>query len=434
MKLIENKVSALPLTCVTDGTKPTIHRFFDTSPISPSGRYIALTEFDYDDRIPNPGDSANVVVIEIATGEYLYRTSTFAWDTQLGAQVQWGSTDSQLYFNRMHLTDFRPFGVCVNFLTLEEQTLDASIYMVSPCGSFSVTPNLNVLSRIQKGYGVIVPDEFSYSPPGISLTEGVTYLCLKKNESRLLFCIDDICKAIFTDSVLAKYDAGFFYIFHTKISPCSKKLMLILRWTKDLGARSDNFLVIYDFDSKKFTLAIDNIRWRHGHHPNWCPNSKSIVMNLLFKSRPYFFSDLVLIFQKVLNKFGIRYINGLSNIRIGLYHLQTEKIENYSGRTLGSGHPIMLSKAEIVITDCYPNELVAYKDQTVPIRLIKRGGAQIVLARLNTKPVFYGPEKIWRIDPHPVVSSDERFLVVNASVDGIRQVLLIDIRKIYDLV
>ncbi|HRS96487.1 MAG TPA: hypothetical protein P5179_14550, partial [Candidatus Latescibacteria bacterium] len=35
---------AVPIWCITpDGLDRCIHRFYDTSPVSPSGRYVALT-------------------------------------------------------------------------------------------------------------------------------------------------------------------------------------------------------------------------------------------------------------------------------------------------------------------------------------------------------------------------------------------------------
>ena len=45
--------------------KRLIHRFFDTPPISPSGKYIALTEFQNDRKLPVAGEQAFVIVIDL---------------------------------------------------------------------------------------------------------------------------------------------------------------------------------------------------------------------------------------------------------------------------------------------------------------------------------------------------------------------------------
>lgn len=49
---------AVPVTGVTPGIGGAIHRFHDTSPFSPSGRYLAMTCFPFEDRLPPPGTSS----------------------------------------------------------------------------------------------------------------------------------------------------------------------------------------------------------------------------------------------------------------------------------------------------------------------------------------------------------------------------------------
>lgn len=95
----------VPVWCVTPNTGRTIHRFFDTSPFSPSGRYLALTRLPFEDRLPQPGDVAEVVRTDLETGEECVVAETQGWDTQLGAQAQWGADDTQLFFNDVGYTD-----------------------------------------------------------------------------------------------------------------------------------------------------------------------------------------------------------------------------------------------------------------------------------------------------------------------------------------
>ena len=79
----------------------TTHRFFDSSPLSPSGRFLVATATRREGpRDVTPGDAARVVVIDLAAGDaVVYSRRTRAWDAQLGAQAQWGATDDELYFN-----------------------------------------------------------------------------------------------------------------------------------------------------------------------------------------------------------------------------------------------------------------------------------------------------------------------------------------------
>ena len=58
---------AVPVWCVTPGEGRAFHRFFDTSPISPSGRFIVFTRMPAEDRLPEPGEAAEVVVVSLTT-------------------------------------------------------------------------------------------------------------------------------------------------------------------------------------------------------------------------------------------------------------------------------------------------------------------------------------------------------------------------------
>ena len=97
--LIDNNI----LNIVTREDGAYIHRFSDSSPVSPSGRYLAVTQvaeqydilekaivtvFDLEMKVKDKGFGGSRIVAETA-----------AYGSQLGAQVQWGATDEQLIYN-----------------------------------------------------------------------------------------------------------------------------------------------------------------------------------------------------------------------------------------------------------------------------------------------------------------------------------------------
>ncbi|GAH43070.1 unnamed protein product, partial [marine sediment metagenome] len=81
----ENFSPRVPVWCVTPERPACIHRFFDTSPISPSGRYVALFQLPAEDSVPAPGDAGNIVLVDLATGEDRVVAETCGWETQMGA-------------------------------------------------------------------------------------------------------------------------------------------------------------------------------------------------------------------------------------------------------------------------------------------------------------------------------------------------------------
>jgi len=94
----------VPVWCVTPQRPGSIHRFFDTSPISPSGRYLAVFQLPFEDRQPEPGEKGNVCIVDLQTGEDWVAAETCDWKPQMGANINWGASDRQLFFNDVDTT------------------------------------------------------------------------------------------------------------------------------------------------------------------------------------------------------------------------------------------------------------------------------------------------------------------------------------------
>ena len=101
----------VPVHCVTPGGTGYIHRYYDSSPFSPSGRYFAVTRLPFEDRLPKPGDVAEIAIVDLQTGELRTIAETRGWDVQLGAQLQWGADDRTLLYNGLETRDWMPYGV-----------------------------------------------------------------------------------------------------------------------------------------------------------------------------------------------------------------------------------------------------------------------------------------------------------------------------------
>ena len=424
-----------PVFQVSNSQKPTIHRFFDSSPVSPSGKYITLTEFNDDTSLPSLGDFSFVIVIDLESGKEVYRKKTYAWDTQLGAQAQWGAKDEELFFNDMDIKYWRPYGVKVNIFTRVEYTLKGTIYMVSPDGKISLTPCLKKIGYIQKGYGVNVPISEVELKPGLSESDGVFIIDNSTGNKQLLLNIKQITSAIFTEKELSKMEKGYFFCFHLKWNPQGTKIMLVLRWLNNIGTKkSKNFLITFNSDGSNIKLAVSPKRWGLGHHPNWCPDGENIIMNLTFNDYRFIVPSVINFCERVARKLGVMVYTNAQALRLSMFSFEGGAFNNISGKYYGSGHPTFNEKGGYSLTDSYPSERVAFSDGTVPIRAIKLGGSrEDTVIRIATKPSYNGPKGEWRIDPHPAWSNNYRYFVFNPAPDGIRQVFIADMKD-YDLI
>jgi hypothetical protein len=86
-----------PVWCITPQTDGCFHRFFDTSAVSPSGRYVALLQLPQEHRLNEPGEAANIVLVDLHTTEERVVAQTFGWESQLGANINWVQTTTPFF-------------------------------------------------------------------------------------------------------------------------------------------------------------------------------------------------------------------------------------------------------------------------------------------------------------------------------------------------
>jgi hypothetical protein len=63
---------------------------------------MGLTRILYEDRLPLPGDPAEIYLYDFVEDSLPQVAETCARDTQAGVQLHWGRTDEELLFNSMH--------------------------------------------------------------------------------------------------------------------------------------------------------------------------------------------------------------------------------------------------------------------------------------------------------------------------------------------
>ncbi|UCH02210.1 MAG: hypothetical protein JSV20_10505 [Candidatus Bathyarchaeota archaeon] len=422
----------VPVWCVTPRRGRIIHRFFDTSPFSPSGRYLGLTRLPFENRLPTPGDVAEIVLIDLETGEERVLTKTHGWGTQLGAQVQWGRDDTQLYFNDVDVNSWRAFGVKLNPFSGERKCLDGTVYMVSPDGNWAISPCLLRIGITQSGYGITVPAEFIPLNQGASREDGVYLTNTSTGQCNLLVSFSEILETAKPNLDKNVYKNGDFYGFHVKWNPQGDRIMLVMRWMprhlnqltemhpvneflrriryphqiNKIHQRMKRNLITMKADGTDIHIAIPSSEWsKGGNHPNWCPDGETIMMNLKYHK------DNAMRFVK------FRYDGSHSGL--------------ISEELRGSGHPSMHKNSRYIVTDAYPWETLSFKDGTVPIRFLDLNThREETLLRIKVAPRFRSPKNELRIDPHPAWDTSFRYIAINASPNTTRRVYVADLKTL----
>ena len=404
----------VPVHCVTPGTPGAIHRFYDSSPFSPSGRYLAVTRLPFEDRLPRPGEPAEIVVVDLTSGEARTVAETRGWDTQLGAQVQWGDDDRTLLFNDVDTRHWKAFGVRLDPLGGARSQLDGTVYAVSPDGSCSAGPCLLRTSRTQRGYGVVVPPEHVPENRGVPADDGIYLTDLSSGASRLLVSIAEVFETAFPAAIRDQYRGGDFYCFHVKWNPQGTRLLLVLRWLPRTWLpwrRKKQFrrlhAITLDADGRNARLAVTDAMWRKGgNHPNWCPDGEHVLMNLNSEGT------------------GIRFVR---------IPFDGSGCETLAPSIRGSGHPTLHPDGRHVLTDAYPHEPMAYGDGTTPLRWIDvTESRETTLVRIRTRSDHEAATPALRVDPHPAWDRGYRRIAFNACPDGRRKVFVADLATLLD--
>lgn len=389
-------VTDIPLVKISTGG--VIHRFFDTSPISPSGHYAALFRLPSETQSPKPGDVGEVVLVELQSGNERVVAQSCGWEMQLGANVQWGLTDNELYFNDVDTLSWDAFAVQLNPFSGEMRRLNGTVFMVSADGKKLASYNLLKSRYAQVGYGVIVPDKFTSRNFGPVGNDGIYITDINSNQSKMIASIRDIYEKTIPSITFSNPEDFEFYCFQVKWNLQGTRLMTTLQWSPKGGGERQRVVVTMRPDGSDIKTAISNEQWaKGGHHINWMPDGEHLSMNLNADGKPgieiitvkYDGSDLRIVYPK------------------------------------GSGHPSFHPTwLPFIVTDAYAGEMSMPNGKT-PIRVInvetqtEQNIAEIFLPEIENFE--------FRVDAHPAWDKTGRYVVFNGTENGTRCVYLADL-------
>ena len=422
---------AVPVWCVTPNTSRCLHRFFDTSPFSPSGRYLACFRLPFEDRLPEPGDTGEVVLVDLAEGTERVVAETRGYETQMGCNLNWGldaDGDEVLVFNDVDADTWTPMVVRLNPLTGETERWPGGVYQVSPDGRTAAAASMEKMRRTQFGYGVLVPDKHSRRNVGAVDDDGLFFVDLHTGERRLVLSLADAAKAIpelrdLPEGQLREWEI---YGFHCKWCPDGHRLIFTVRRYRHEGQDRFNAFSRKGTDSEvRFDVltlrpdgsdvhdAVPAKYWeKGGHHINFFPGGDRLSMNL--------------------GHFRDPDAKGLDLVQVDYDGQNLRKITDAVD---GSGHPTVHPDGRHLLTDCYFHERWAERDAgTTPLRWIDLHGdgghaTDREIVRMVTKPP-YQPDSALRIDPHPAWDRSWRYVAFNANVGGTRRVMVADMQPL----
>jgi len=378
-----------------------IHRFHDTSPLSPSGRYLALFRVPFEDHYPGPGDAGDIVLLDMNTLEERTLAKSGGWEMQVGANVQWGATDHELFYNDVDTNTWEVFAVKLDPISGKSERIKGPVFMVSSDGKKLVSHNLINSVHAQSGYGVIIPDRLTQYHVGPVDDDGIFVTNAQTGKSRRIVTIREIYeKAVPSVKIPNPADYAY-YCFKAMWNPQGTRIMTCLMWKPLKGGKRNVAVITMNPGGGDIRTAVTAEQYaKGGHHMAWLPDGEHISMNLQNDDDP----ELELI---------------------------TVKYDGTGLKTVfptGSGHPSFHPKGlPYVITDSYWNEPVTNQDGFIPLRLLNiETGREIEIARVFVPHV---EDNSFRVDLHPAWDRSGRYVVFNGYEDNERCVFIADLKK-----
>ncbi len=407
---------AVPVWCCTPDTGRCIHRFFDTSPVSPDGRFLAVFRLPFEDRLGRPGETGEVVLIDLHEGGERVVATTAGWEPQMGCNLNWAGPD-HLAFNDVDTATWTPMVVKLSIHTGQSQRWPGGVYQVSPCGRFAAAASMDKMRRTQPGYGVVVPDDRTVRNIGARDDDGLFITDLDTGHRKLVLSLAEARLSIpelkdLSEQELAAWEI---YGFHSKWTPAGDRLIFTVRRYLHHGTAGFNAFergkegikVRFDVltckpDGSDVYDAVPAPRWElGGHHINFFPDGTRLSANIRLDKDEY-----------------------LSLIQVNYDGSDLRKITQ---RTPGSGHPTVHPNGRHILTDTYTHEPMAFGDGSVPLRWIDVvNDTETMLLRTGSRVEPKG-KGVLRLDPHPAWDRTWKWFAFNGvDATNTRRVYLVD--------
>ena len=423
----------VPVTQVTPDGGLYQQTYFDITPFSPSQRYLVVSKFPFQDRMPVVGDIAEVCVVDLQeqTIQTIYKTKS--WGLQTGTNAQWGATDRHVFCN--DIIGGTAVGVRIDTETGETVAYCGPKYGLAPDESCFVSFPLELMDVTQFGYGCppVKPGAYKTLPPGASKTEGIWRTDLKTNTKKLIVSLADAA------AVLPPPPPGTreytYYFWHSKFNRQGTRVYNVVRCMIP-GAESRNpaNITFKPDGTELFYCTPTESPWgAPGGHPNWHPDGEHLVRHLEFGANGQVIGGDDEGGKKTGKKKDAKEAKKAKAPKQSFFvkfKYDGSTLERLAPHCPGGGHPSMEITDRYLVTDA--QKITGDTTKTVSVRLIDvKADAERTVCTLPTiKWEGRFDDNVFRLDGHPCWSRDYKKVTLQAAnAAGERQLFIVDLSK-----
>ena len=396
--------------------------FHDIIPWSPDNRCVAIHRAD--PAFFSMDDCSKPIEICLwfpETGEIRVLDTTYAWNFQQGARLQWVPGEkAMLAFNSIE--NGKAVSVFRDLDKDERQVRKGAIYAFSPDGRISIAPDFRTLACRWMAYGYMPLRD--HAPTTNQDADGLWKLDLATGKEGLFISTQ---RAAAFEAV-SNADPSSHFLCHASFSPCGHRIIFLHRFFSADGGLFTR-MIATDRDAKQFTLLAQE----KVSHYDWI-DSDHIVVWARFtggglasaRSRGLLSSPMIKPLLRTVRGMTGRWKKKLLSESYYTIPIQNPKARSrYGWPSLDAdGHPMVARTHGWTVTDFYPN-----REGEMPVILYHSIREQRVDAGIF-KHAPRSKDSDVKCDLHPRWDRTERMVAVDTCEAGMRQVRIIDVNDI----
>ena len=285
----ESELPKFKVRRLTSGPKHHFFGYYGMSPWNRSETKMVCLQSDFQNRLPNPGETANIGLVNQENGVFTTLDKTSAWNLQQGSLIHWNplKPDSEIIFNSQKGKELVSVKLDVN--SGMKSLLPRPISAVATEGKYALSLTYGRLGRLRKvvGYANAADPYANEAHPD---KDGVFLIDLKTNETKLIVSIKEVLeKSVSQYPALAKRHMWF---NHTVINPAATRFLFLAR-TRDEKDNLDSAMFTANMDGSDlaqvipFGTGVSHFGWRNNHEiiATFTPPGGEIMKHYLFPDK-----------------------------------------------------------------------------------------------------------------------------------------------------
>ena len=249
---------------LTTGPKHHFFGYYGMSPWNKSETKMICLESDFHHRLPNPGESANIGLVDPEKGDFTTIAQTRAWNLQQGSLLHWNplNMDKEIIFNDQKNKEL--IAVKLDVENGKKEILPRPISAVATTGKYALSLTYGRLGRLRKvvGYADAVDPYADIAHPE---NDGVFLINLETNQTKLIVSIKEVFEhAVKEYPALASRHMWF---NHTVFNPSGNRFLFLARsWNEKNNLDSAMYTANTDGTDLKmvipFGTGVSHFGWR----------------------------------------------------------------------------------------------------------------------------------------------------------------------------